>query len=137
MHFEFESILRDSSKRIAEETRFGKMEAALELKIAKIRNAFSKMEVLANSGTPDTMAKLSVLFVLNKPTIAHDILEAKNQLLELRIETEANSEQINSRSIADRKIENNLLKIMEDDLATLESKLTSGEILSGFNLHPF
>ena len=132
MHFEFESTVRDSTARIADETRIGKMEAALELKIARIRDAFDKMDVLSRVQSADVTcdkegeAKLSVLFELNKPSIAHDILEAKNLLLELKLATKKFGADTLHRPLTEQKIETCLLSQFEQQLTLFENRLTAG-----------
>jgi len=132
MHFEFESTVRDSTARIADETRIGKMEAALELKIARIRDAFDKMDVLSRVQSADVTcdkegeAKLSVLFELNKPSIAHDILEAKNLLLELKLATKKFGADTLHRPLTEQKIEACLLSQFEQQLTLFENRLTAG-----------
>ena len=134
MHFEFESTVRDSTTRIAEENTLGKLEAALELKISKIRDAYTKMDTLARvysadvTSTATAKKKLMVLCELNKPSIAHDILEAKNLLLELRIATKNFGAEILHRPLTDQKIEICLLSQFEQQLSKFEDRLTAGLI---------
>jgi len=134
MHFEFESTERDSTARIAEENTLGKLEAALELKISKIRGAYEKMDTLSRVQSADVTcdkereAKLSVLFDLNKASVAHDILEAKNLLLELRLATKKFSTEILHRPLAEQKIEKCMLSQFEQQLTEFENRLTAGLI---------
>lgn len=125
MHYDFESTVRDSSKRIAEENRQGKIEAAVELKVAHIRTSFAKLETLSKSYDPLILSNFSALVELNKPTIAHDILEAKNLLLELKQEIQRNAEQMKIQSIADYKFEMQQLKSLEFEISQLEARLMS------------
>lgn len=132
MHFEFESTVRDSTTRIAKENTLGKLEAALELKISKIRNTYDKMDTLSRVQSADITcdkegeAKLSILFDLNKPSIAHDILEAKNLLLELKLATKKFGANTLHRPLTEQKIETCLLAQFEQQLILFENRLTAG-----------
>jgi hypothetical protein len=136
MHFNFESTLRDSKGRIADETRVGRLEATLQLKIAKIRSAYAKIDTLLRvqdaDVTNDTASeeKLSTLIDLNKPAIAHDILEAKNILLELRLETQTGTHQPLTRNQADYKFEKSLMDALKVELSQQESRLIEGVALA-------
>jgi len=129
MHFEFESTVRDSTTRIVEETTLGKLEAALELKIAKIGKAYAKMDTLSRVQSADVTsdkegeAKLLVLFELNKPSIAHEILAAKNLLLELKLAAKKFDAETLHRPLTEQKIETCLLSQIEDQLRKFEDRL--------------
>ncbi len=135
MHFGFENTLRDSTKRISEESKVGQLEAALELKVSKIRAAFDKMETLARVQSADVTQsdeaqnKLTTLFELNRPSIAHDILDAKNLLLEVKLKTQNGAHQPLSRTLADRKFELELIHDLEQDLQAFEAKLMNKDLL--------
>jgi len=132
MHFEFESTVRDSTARIAEETQLGKLEALIELKVAKIRDAFEKMDTLARveyadvTSTEDAHKKLRLLCDLNKPSIAHEILDAKNLLLELRLATQKSGADVLRRPITEQKIESSLAENFGRQLSDLEDRLIAG-----------
>jgi len=127
MHYDFESTARDSTQRIAEENRQGNLEATVELKIAKIRNSFERLDTLAGSYDSQMLPGLSALFELNRSTIAHDILEAKSLLLELKVDFQSNAEQMKIQSISNYRFELEKFKTLETQIGQMEARLIGGD----------
>ncbi len=124
MHDNLESSSKEACESVLRETRLGRSEAAFELKVAKIRKSFEKLNKLAASYDAFMLSKLSTLFEMSKPAIALEIIEARNLLLELQIVLRDYAYDIPQLDVRFERMKLDGLCL---DLETFERKLLEGE----------